>query len=286
MTKTELTEAELRALIADHPVDGSPDQRRRAFEALAAAAGAANEDGVTIAEGGGDAPYTIITPDDAASTDGAPIVHFHGGGYVFGSPASHRAFGIELAKASRRVVVLTSYPLAPEHVWPAQREGAMAFLRAIGPPYVLSGDSAGGHLALSCALGGAEPDALILFSPNTSRAYGRSATRGCAADAMNDHATDDRLAALAFGGTRAADADQTLVDQSLAGLPPVYIDIGQDEILRGDADAFIEAALRDGVDVTVKRRAGFHMIQLFAAAYPPGHASLVAAGRWLMAQKA
>lgn len=275
-----MTEDDLRALIAAHPVEGTPDNRRAAFEALAAAAGAAVETGVAVVEGGGDAPYLVITPDNAA---GAPIVHFHGGGYVFGSPASHRALGVSLAKAAGRVVVLPSYPLAPEHPWPSQGVGALAFLRAIGTPYVLSGDSAGGHLAIHSALAGPKPDALLLFSPNTSRAYGRSGTRGCSADAMNDHETDDDLAAMAFGTTKAADLDQTLVDRPLGDLPPTYIDIGEDEILYDEAFAFAEAARRDSVSVTVNERPGFHMIQLFTATYGPGRDSLGRAARWLAA---
>ena len=279
-----MTEDELRALIEAHPVEGDPDATRAAFEALAAAAGQPDLGGLTVSENeGGDTRYLVIQPESAT---GAPIVHLHGGGYVFGSPDSHRAFGAELARATGRAVVLPGYPLAPEAPWPAQRDAAMAFLAALGPPFVLSGDSAGGHLALSCVLGGAKPEALILFSPNVSRAYGRSRTRGAPDDAMVDHAADDRLARFVFGRVRASDMDQTLVDRDLSGLPPTLIDVGAQEVLLDDALALVGAAARAGAPVALEVRPGFHLVQLFAADFPPGRASLARAGAWLAALSA
>ena len=281
-----MTEDELRALIGAHPIEGTPDERRAAFGALARAAGEPDLAGITVHEGGGEGPrYRVLRPEGA---DGAPVVHLHGGGYVFGSPDSHLAMSAELARASQRPVVLLGYPLAPEAPWPSQRDAVIAFLAAMGPPYVLSGDSAGGHLALACALalgegGGAKADALVLFSPNTSRAYGLSRTRGAPGDAMNDHETDAALTSMAFGGVRPADTDQTLTRQDLSGLPPTYVDVGTDEVLLDDALALSSAMARRGVRVTLSVRPGFHLIQLFASGYAPGRESLAAAGRWLAA---
>ena len=284
-----MTEDELRDLIAAHPVEGPPGARRAAFEALARAAGAPDLDGVDVARTGGDAEgqgarAVVIRPQEA--TGAAPIVHLHGGGYVFGSPDSHLGLGAELSRASGRAVVLPDYPLAPEAPWPAQREAVMAFLAAMGAPYVLSGDSAGGHLALACALGGAKADALVLFSPNTSRAYGLSRTRGAPDDAMNAHAADAGLSAMAFGGVRPADPDQTLTRRDLSGLPPTWCEVGADEVLLDDTLALAGAMARQGVRITTRVRPGFHLIQLFASGYAPGRESLAAAGRWLRAEVA
>ena len=277
-----MTEDDLRALIEAYPVEGDPPALREAFERLAAAAGAPDLSGLAVTAGtDGDAPYTVFQPEGA---EGAPIVHLHGGGYVFGSVTSHAAMAACLARAARRPLVLLGYPLAPEAPWPAQRDAVMAFLAAIGPPFVLSGDSAGGHLALSCALSGAKAEALLLFSPNASRAYGRSATRGEPTDAMNDHGTDDRLGRMAFGRTLASDPDQTVLDRDLSGLPRTFLDVGTEEVLRGECSALSRKLARDGVPHALRMRSGFHMIQLFAAAYEPGRRSLEAAGRWLAAE--
>ena len=279
-----MTEDELRALIKAHPVEGTPEAMRAAFEALARGAGEPDLTGLGATEGGGGkAPrYLVVRPEGASvAEDAAPIVHLHGGGYVFGSPASHLGLGAELSRASGRAVVLLGYPLAPGARWPAQRDAVMAFLAALGAPYVLSGDSAGGHLALSCALGGARADALLLFSPNTSRAYGLSGTRGAPGDAMNDHETDARLSAMAFGCVAPADPDQTLTRRELSGLPRAFVDVGTEEVLLDDTLALTTAMARQGARVTTRVRPGFHMVQLFAAGYEPGRRSLRAAARWL-----
>ena len=273
-----MTEDELRALIEAHPVEGEPEAMREAFEALARAAGPPDLSGLTMTQNeGGDTRYLVFQPENAA---GVPIVHLHGGGYVFGSPDSHVAMGAELARASGRAVVLPGYPLAPEAPWPAQRDAVMAFLAALGPPFMLSGDSAGGHLALACAQAGAKAEGLILFSPNTSRAYGRSRTRS-RDDAMNDHDTDTRLSAMAFRRIRADDPDQTLTLGPLGGLPPAFVDVGTEEVLLDDTLSLASGIAMAGGRVTLRVRPGFHMIQLFAAAYAPGRDSLRAAGAWV-----
>ena len=90
----------------------------------------------------------------------APIVHLHGGGWVFLSPATHaRACGL-IAASARRPVLIPSYPLAPEAPFPAALDAVGEVLAALdrgevkgleGVP-ALSGDSAGANLALAAAL--------------------------------------------------------------------------------------------------------------------------------------
>lgn len=79
------------------------------------------------------------------------VLHFHGGGFVVGSPFTHRVVGAWLAHLSQRLVYLCAWPLAPEHVLPEQPYAAAAILdRAIkrfGASVTLSGDSAGAMMA-------------------------------------------------------------------------------------------------------------------------------------------
>jgi acetyl esterase len=85
------------------------------------------------------------------------LVWFHGGGFVFGSIASHDAVCRALASLSRAVVVSVDYRLAPEYPFPAGAEDAVAATRAvlaraadfgIDPRAVaVGGDSAGGNLS-------------------------------------------------------------------------------------------------------------------------------------------
>ena len=105
------------------------------------------------------------TPVDRAASDRTPvdrtgdaiIVYFHGGGFVAGSPQTHRCVTAWLAKLTGMRVLSARYSLAPEHPFPAQRDDAVAAcdaaLSAIDSPagrgrLFLAGDSAGACVAL------------------------------------------------------------------------------------------------------------------------------------------
>lgn len=174
--------------IRAHPLDDGPAEKRADFARL-------------VLAGDGPAGAIRCEPQPGAKGDRsdaarATIVHFRGGGYVFGSPVTHRRLGEGLASASGLPVLLADTPLAPEHPWPAPLDAALAQCKRVDGPLILSGDSAGGHLALVTALTlarrGHPAIGLILFSPNTDRS-GLSDTREA-----ND-AGDRALAALAFG---------------------------------------------------------------------------------------
>lgn len=281
-----MTEDELRALIDAHPVEGSPDEMRARFAALLRAALPGGPDlmglDVTEATRGGVRCVTVAPPRAASP----PILYCHGGGYVLGSPETHLPLAAALARAAHAPVILPAYPLAPEHPWPAQRDAAAAVAASLGGPFFAGGESAGGHLAISLALAGADPLGLVLFSPNTSRAYGLSATRGQPRDAMLAHGMDDRLARLAFGRVRADDPEQSVIRADLSGLPPVYMDVGLDEALLDDLLRFAGTLAHAGRPGVMRVRPGFHLIQAFAGAYPPAEESLAAAGAWVRRQLA
>ncbi|MCW5449329.1 alpha/beta hydrolase fold domain-containing protein, partial [Pseudomonas aeruginosa] len=86
------------------------------------------------------------------------VLYLHGGAYLIGSPATHRAITTHLARRCAAEVCAVDYRRAPEHPFPAARDDALAvylaLLEAGHSPrrLLLAGDSAGGHLALSLAL--------------------------------------------------------------------------------------------------------------------------------------
>src|ERR1700677_1849366 len=100
------------------------------------------------------------------------VIHFHGGGYCVGSARMVRSWAAHLSAQAGCRVVLPEYRLAPEHPYPAALEDARAVMKALsGPgPVVVSGDSAGGGLALALVLsmrdaGQELPAGAILLSP-------------------------------------------------------------------------------------------------------------------------
>ena len=101
------------------------------------------------------------------------VLHLHGGAYTVGSPRSHRGLAALLAAASESVVYLPDYRLAPEHPYPAALQDAVLAAEELAeqyPRFAISGDSAGGGLAVATArrladAGTASPAALALISP-------------------------------------------------------------------------------------------------------------------------
>jgi len=81
------------------------------------------------------------------------IVYFHGGGFLAGSPETHRCVTAWLAKTSGLRVLSARYRLAPEHLFPAQRADAIAACATAAAlpgasDLILAGDSAGACIAL------------------------------------------------------------------------------------------------------------------------------------------
>src|SRR5437667_341248 len=78
------------------------------------------------------------------------VLYLHGGGYVIGSPRSHRHLAAAIARAGRARALVLDYRLAPEHPFPAALEDAVAayrWLLAQGQApasLVVAGASAGG----------------------------------------------------------------------------------------------------------------------------------------------
>ena len=107
-------------------------------------------DGFTLAEPG----LSGLRFVPAGGGQGAPVLYFHGGGWVVGSPETHRVLCAWLAKLSGREVYSVAYRLAPEHAFPAQPQDAIAALSALLKRFdqvFVAGDSAGGNLAASVA---------------------------------------------------------------------------------------------------------------------------------------
>jgi acetyl esterase/lipase len=92
----------------------------------------------------------------AAGTEAERVIlYLHGGGYVIGSPTTHRGLAERLSRAAAARVLVIDYRLAPEHPFPAAIEDATAaygWLLASGVKageIAVAGDSAGGGLTVS-----------------------------------------------------------------------------------------------------------------------------------------
>jgi acetyl esterase/lipase len=97
-------------------------------------------------------PIRVLVHESPQPTERV-ILYFHGGGWMFGSPATHADISRELARTTGSTVVSVDYRLAPEHKAPAAIADGLAVLNdccnAGFASVILAGDSAGGALALA-----------------------------------------------------------------------------------------------------------------------------------------
>ena len=191
------------------------------------------------------------------------VVHFHGGGYCVGSARTARAWAAHLSARAGCRVVLPEYRLAPEHPYPAALEDARAVMKALlrdvtPASVVVSGDSAGGGLALSAMLAwrnGSEilPAGCILVSPwhDLSRDR-RDRPDLVRRDVLLSPGWLEACAA-AYAPLDRADPSVSPLFAASGGLPPLLVQAGSDELLAPDAARLAAGASAAGVDVTYTR---------------------------------
>ncbi|MBI1263829.1 MAG: alpha/beta hydrolase fold domain-containing protein [Alphaproteobacteria bacterium] len=220
------------------------------------------------------------------------ILYFHGGGYSRGSARSHRPLVARLSALFNLRAVSVDYRMAPEHACPAAVEdGAVALALACTEedgPLLLAGDSAGGGLALASVIRqrdacGGLPDALYLISPWIDLSLsGDSVKTRAGADPMLTPANLKAGAELYLRGLDPRDADASPLYADLTDLPPVFIQVGEDEILLDDSVRLHAALEAARVDTRCEVWAGmWHDFQLFAPLISEADASLKRARDWL-----
>ncbi|MCH8489707.1 MAG: alpha/beta hydrolase [Oceanicaulis sp.] len=220
------------------------------------------------------------------------ILYFHGGGYSRGSAQSHKPLVARMAALFNTRAVSVDYRMAPEHACPAAVEdGAAALALACAEkkaPLLLAGDSAGGGLALASVIrqrdaGGSLPDALYLLSPWTDLSLsGDSVTTRAGADPMLTPGNLKAGAELYLRQLDPRDPDASPLFANLSGLPPVFIQVGDAEILLDDSVRLHAALEAAGVETHCEVWAGmWHDFQLFAPLISEADASLKRAKDWL-----
>ena len=192
------------------------------------------------------------------------VIHFHGGGYCLGSTRIHRSWAAHLSARAGCRVVLPEYRLAPEHRYPAALEDARAVIRALfgqAKPgsVVVSGDSAGGGLALALVLsmrdeGQELPAGCILLSPWLDLGRNRRAVPDLVRrDVVLSPDWLDACARAHADPSAWADHSVSPLRAAHAGLPPLLIQAATDELLAPDAELLAASASAAGVDVTYTR---------------------------------
>lgn len=275
------------------PENGGPDDFRAWFEGMMeptpTAEGIAIEP-VTIAGN----PCEILRPEGA--DDSKMVLYVHGGGWLFGSPRSHRVIASNLARATGLPVLSAEYRKAPEHPAPAAHDDVFAAygwaVDKVGGAanLAVAGDSAGGNMALSAVVRARDagqdlPAALVLMSPALDLT-GEGESHKTNADApLVDANLMGLFNMLAFGERDRTSPEFTPFNADMSGLPPVLIHVGTWELLFSDSEALAARMQAAGVDVSLKVWDGMcHNHQLFAPFLEEGMASLDEVGAFVGAR--
>lgn len=215
--------------------------------------------------------------------DDTIILYFHGGGYIVGSPLSHRNLTTRLVLKTGMPLLSVDYRLAPEHIFPAQLDDAMASYKwlldeGFKPEKItIGGDSAGGNLALATIHKIIKeklpvPGAGVCLSPFTDMlATGESVRENRRKDPMLPEKRLHELAEIYAPGQDHKDPLISPLYGDFKKFPPMYFTAGSTEILKDDTLRIVDKLKKDGIDVTcVIRKNMPHVYPAIASLLPEG----------------
>jgi monoterpene epsilon-lactone hydrolase len=194
--------------------------------------------------------------------DGPVLLCFHGGGYVGGSTFTHRKMFAHLAKAVGARALSVDYTLLPQGgVFPRPVvEGVTAYewLLAQGIPaerIAFAGDSAGGYLARGVQLRARTaslplPAATMLISPWVdTEVTGDSVEYNKGNDVIFNRQWLAQMMTGFLNGHDPRDPEAMPLYADLHGFGPIYIQVGDQEMLLDDSRMLAKHAAEAGVDV-------------------------------------
>ncbi|MCQ2596683.1 MAG: alpha/beta hydrolase [Treponema sp.] len=214
----------------------------------------------------GNVPCDVLSPEIYASN--RVVLYVHGGSFVGGSRASYRCFCSSLASKACARVVIPEFRLAPAFPYPSALEDIQSVFRALyteeqvtsslgndkdspqaSPEFIIAADGSGASIALALLFNLRERyrqciSNVVLFSPWLNLS---SNSPILSAKKMSDDIiTSDVLRKSSAVYTYEANAATSFVspllasDEQLLNFPPVFIQMGDTEILKDDAVAFTE----------------------------------------------
>jgi epsilon-lactone hydrolase len=169
----------------------------------------------------------VATLRGPASSD-REVLYLHGGGFVAGSPVTHRHVASGLAAALSATVHIPDYPLAPESGLAQTVAVIRCVAEALGCP-IVAADSAGGRLAIELVAPQRGPiDAVLLISPWLD------ITR-CGRTHDNHDRSDGVVSSLGLAWAAGHFDEPPHPPSTELSLPPTLVQVGASEILADDA---------------------------------------------------
>ena len=240
----------------------------------------------------GGVPATLGQP--AVQTSDIVLVYIHGGAYIVGEPAGYRGIGGNYAKLLGARVYIPDYRLAPEHPFPAAIDDglrAYEWLLEQGIPankIAFAGESAGGAMVVSVMVAAKQrglplPAAGVAISPWANLEHtGASMTNREGLDPLNTKPLLDLLARTFLAGELPNHPLASPVFADVTGLPPILVQIGENELMLSDAirlaSHLAENRVRVNLEVWPQMPHAWHFFQSFL---PEGERALRESARFI-----
>lgn len=214
-------------------------------------------------------PVQVLHPREGGS--GIQVVYFHGGAYTLPFMELHWPIVAGLADRTGADLWVPHYTPQPE----GTIDDALPFLDALAVQvpaaagehrYIVSGESAGGNMALVQTLRAREngtrlPDHLVIHAPwvDLRTAHPQSLEL----EPIDALMVVDQLQRAARGWAGRREVSDPMVSPTFAdltGLPPITVLQGTSDLLLPDVLAFVDTAREQGVDVDLELVEGaFHV---------------------------
>ena len=220
----------------------------------------------------------------------ATMLYLHGGGYAYYSKAHANLIALVTIAANTKTYA-PDYRLIPEHPYPAQLDDALAAYRwllesGVSPErLVVAGDSAGGNLTLALLLALREaqtplPALAVCISPWTDAGNSGESMESNQPFDWPQKRMAEKWAEWLCNGSDPKDPHLSPIHADLRGLPHIFIQAGETEILFDMIRAFADNAKRQGSDVVLEVWENMnHDFQAFGDGMPQSQAALSHIGR-------
>jgi acetyl esterase/lipase len=226
------------------------------------------------------AGVAAILTEVPGSVEDRIILYLHGGGYVLGEAEHYKVFCANLAAKIGARVLNVDYRLAPEHPHPAALTDAVTAYRWLldtgyqAGRIAISGDSAGGGLAITALLGIRDaglpqPAAAVPISPWVDMEFSSHSMQNQARDLMVQYPGAKLMAAAFVGDGDLRDPLVSPIHADFAGIAPFYCQVGGEERLLDETVQVVEKARSFGVEATVETFEHCHHIFQVGAGYIP-----------------
>ena len=206
----------------------------------------------------GGVPGMWLNPKDAAAD--RVLFAVHGGGFMSGSIFTHRKLFAHLAKAVPARALTMNYRLIQDGgAYPIPIDEVLSSYQwlldqGINPDRVaFVGDSAGGYLSVATQLKARDvglplPAATMLLSPwLDTEGTGESMVANQGKDALFKKEWIAQLASSFLNGTNPQDPLANPIRGDLSGFGPIYLQVGDQELLLDDSRQFADGAEAVGV---------------------------------------